>query len=108
MIAAKQNVPSRLDFEPHIYVRDKNAIIVEVDIKDSWARIGYIPKQKAPKFTTAIRHRGKGNKFKNVKCQYVMADTPLWTYVASVLVIKVGRWPPNDYKYRYSHQLHGL
>ena len=57
MIFAKQNVPLRLEFEPHIYVRDKNAIIVEVDIKDSWARIGYIPKQKAPKFTTAIRHR---------------------------------------------------
>lgn len=44
-------------------------------------------------------------KFKNIKCQFTMTDSPKWTYLATVLVTKTGKWLSNDGLYKYNDNL---
>lgn len=63
-------------------------------------------RDKVPKFTVAIRKNELQDvRFKNIRCQYVMSDKPTWTFMASVLAIKSGKWLSNDGKYRYNDSI---
>ena len=105
ILSAKMEVELRLQNEPD-NIRDCNAIIVQAKVNSQWDRIGYIPKEKVPKFTSAIRNNEfRLMKFKNIKCQFIMTDYPKWTYLASVLVTKTGKWLPNDGLYKYNDNL---
>ncbi|KAL9958591.1 hypothetical protein ACROYT_G035625 [Oculina patagonica] len=100
LLGAKKTVELRVLPEPD-NVRDCNALIIQAKVNDQWDRIGYIPKEKVPKFTAAIRQNElRDVRFKNIRCQYFMSDNPTWTFLASVLVVKTGKWLPNDGKYR--------
>jgi len=94
ILAAKGTVELRLQTEPD---NVRNAIILQAKVNLQWDRIGYIPKERVPKFNSA--------KFKNNKCQYIMVDSPKWTYIASVIFTKNGKWLPNDGLYRYNDKL---
>ena len=102
LLSAKRTVELRV--RPELEnTRDCNALIIQAKVDEQWDRIGYIPKEKVPKFTAAIRQNElKEIRFKNIRCQYVMRDNPTWTFMASVLVVKSGKWLPNDGKYRYN------
>ena len=77
---AKRVVELRVLPEPN-NIRDCNALIIQAKIENQWERIGYIPKEKVPKFTSAIRNiELKDVKFRNIKCQYVMLDTPVCSF----------------------------
>lgn len=105
ILCAKGEVALRVKTEPE-NIRDSNAIIVEAQLNSQWDRIGYIPKEKVPKFTSAMRNNELQDvKFKNIKCQYIMIDSPKWTYIASVIVTKTGRWLANDGRYKYNDKL---
>ena len=87
-------------------LRDCNARIIQAKVGSQWDRVGHIPKKKLPKFTAAIRNNEiKYVKFRNIKCQFIMTDTPTWTYFASVMVTKTRKWLPNDGIYKYNDQL---
>ncbi len=105
LLGAKKTVELRVLPEPD-NVRDCNALIIQAKVNDQWDRIGYIPKEKVPKFTAAIRQNElRDVRFKNIRCQYFMSDNPTWTFLASVLVVKTGKWLPNDGKYRYNDSI---
>ena len=105
LLCAKEPVELRILPEPD-NLRDCNALIIQAKVGSQWDRIGYIPKEKLPKFTAAIRNNEiKYVKFRNIKCQFIMTDTPTWTYCASVMVTKTGKWLPNDGNYKYNDQL---
>ena len=105
LLSAKRTVKLRVCPEPE-NIRDCNALIIQAKVDGQWDRIGYIPKEKVPKFTAAIRqHELKEIRFKNIRCQYVMCDNPTLTFMASVLVVKRGKWLPNDGKYRYNDSI---
>ena len=90
LLCAKESVELRVLPEPD-NLRDCNAVIIQAKVgsRSQWDRIGYIPKEKLPKFTAAIRNNEiKYVKFRNIKCQFIMTDTPTWTYCASVMVTK--------------------
>ena len=98
-------VEFRLQNEPD-NIRDCNAIIVQAKVNSQWNRIRYVPKEKVPKFTSAVRNNElRLMKFKNIKCQLILTDSPKWTYLASVLVTKIGKWLPNDGLYKYNDNL---
>ena len=106
MFCAKKDIKLRALPEPK-NIRDSNAHIIQALVDSQWNRIANIPKEKVPKFTVAVRNNEiQDVKFKNIKCQYAMADTPCWLYVASVTVTKCGKSLPNDRKYRYNDVLH--
>ena len=66
-------------------IRDCNAIIVQAKVNSQWDRIGYIPKEKVLKFTSAIRNNElKHMKIKNIKCQFFTTDYAKCSYLASV------------------------
>lgn len=104
LLGAKEAVELRVIPETD-NIRDCNALIIQAKVESQWGRIGYIPKEKVPKFTAAIRNELKYIKFRNIKCQFVMTDTPIWTYFASVMATKTGRWLPNDGNYKYNDKL---
>jgi len=105
ILAAKGTVELRLQTEPD-NIRDCNAIIVQAKVNLQWDRIGYIPKEKVPKFNSAMTNGElQDAKFKNIKCQYIMVDSPKWTYIASVIFTKAGKWLPNDGLYKYNDKL---
>ena len=105
ILAAKGTVELRLQTEPD-NIRDYNAIIVQSKVNLQWDRIGYIPKEKVPKFNSAMKNGEiQDAKFKNIKCQYIMVDSPKWTYIASIIFTKTGKWLPNDGLYKYNDKL---
>ena len=105
LLCAKESVELRVLPEPD-NLRDYNALIIQAKVGSQWERIGYIPKEKLPKFTAAIRNNEiKYVKLRNIKCQFIMTDTPTWTYCALVMVTKTGKWLPNDGNYKYNDQL---
>ena len=105
MLGAKKTVELRILREPE-NIKDCNALIIQAKVDIQWDRIGYIPKEKVPKFTAAIRQNEvKEIRFKNIRCQYVFSDNPTWTFMASVLAVKTGKWLPNDGKYRYNDSI---
>lgn len=105
LLGAKKTIDLRVLPEPD-NVRDCNALLIQAKVDCQWDRIGYIPREKVRKFTSAIRHNElRDVKFKNIRCQYVMSDNPTWTFMASVLAIKTGKWLPNDGKYRYNDSI---
>ena len=105
LLRAKRTVELRVCPELE-NMRDCNALIIQAKVDEQWDRIGYIPNVKVPKFTVAIRqNKLKEIRFKNIRCQYVMCDNPTWIFMASVLVVKSGKWLPNDGKYRYNDSI---
>lgn len=105
LLGAKKSVELRVLPEPE-NMRDCNALIIQAKVDCQWDCIGYIPKEKVPKFTVAIRKNELQDvRFKNIRCQYVMSDKPTWTFMASVLAIKSGKWLSNDGKYRYNDSI---
>ena len=105
LLIAKRTVELRVCPELE-NTRDCNALIIQAKVDEQWDRIGYIPKEKVPKFTAAIRQNElKEIRFKNIRCQYVMCEYPTWTFMASVLVVKSGKWLPNDGRYRYNDSI---
>ena len=54
LLRAKRTVELRV--RPELEnMRDCNALIIQAKVDEQWDRIGYIPKEKVPKFTAAIR-----------------------------------------------------
>ena len=105
ILAAKGTVELRLQTEPD-NIRDCNAIIVQAKVNLQWDSIGYIPKEKVPKFYSAMKNGEiQDAKFKNIKCQYIMVDSPKWTCIASIIFTKTGKWLPNDGLYKYNDKL---
>lgn len=105
ILASKGTVELRLQTEPD-NIRDCNAIIVQAKVNLQWDRIGYIPKEKVPKFNSAMKNGEiQDAKFKNIKCQYIMADSPKRTYIASVIFTKKGKWLPNNGLYKENDEL---
>ena len=105
LLGVKKTVELRILREPE-NIKDCNALIIQAKVDIQWDRIGYIPKEKVPKFTAAIRQNEvKEIRFKNIRCQYVFSDNPTWTFMASVLAVKTGKWLPNDGKYRYNDSI---
>ena len=85
LLCAKRAVELRVLPEPN-NIRDCNALIIQAKVENQWDRIGYIPKEKVPKFTSAIRNNElKDVKFRNIKCHYVMLDTSVWTFLHQLL-----------------------
>ena len=74
ILAAKGAVELRLQTESD-NIRDCNAIIVQAKVNLQLDRIGYIPKDKVPKFNLAMTNGElRDAKFKNIKRQYIMVD----------------------------------
>ena len=100
LLCGKESVELRVLLEPD-NLRDCNALIIQAKVGSQWDRIGYISKEKLPKFTATIRNNNlKYVKFRNIKCQFIITDSPTWTYCASVMVTKTGKWLPNDGNYK--------
>ena len=73
LIVATQNIELRLEFEPQ-NERDKNGIIVEAYLPVShWTRVEYLPKEKVPKFTKALRQ----NEIRVIKYKNILSITVL-------------------------------
>ncbi|KAI8503705.1 hypothetical protein Bbelb_186760 [Branchiostoma belcheri] len=56
MLAHKRTVPIRLEFEPD-KCKDNNAIKIDAKLRDVWRIVGYIPVEKIPKLTKAMRKK---------------------------------------------------
>ena len=79
ILAAKRTVELRLQTEPDS-IMDYNALIVQAKLNLQWDRISFIPKEKVPKFNSAMKNGEiRDAKFKNIKCQYMMIESPKWT-----------------------------
>lgn len=100
----KQSVNVRLHFKP-ANVRDKNAIVVHVNLStgdEGWQPIGYIPTVKVPKMTVALRKREfKLVTLRSVFYQFIM-NIGEKRYFPAISVTKVGKWPPINIMTKYT------
>ena len=101
---AKQQIELRVMPEP-TNIRDKNAIVVEVQLDGEWCRIGYIQKEKIRKVTAAIKKNEiEKVEFKSIGFMFI-PDLNDWLYQPRVLITKSHHWLPTDVNYRYNDNL---
>ena len=97
----KKEIALQLMIKP-ANARDKNAIVVQVKLDNTWQPVGYIPGIKIKKAMGAwTKNEVRDIKFKCIEWKYIYGPGE-FRYVASVIVTKVNRWLATDKDYKYN------
>ena len=100
----KNEITMQLVIEP-ANIRDENAIVVQVELDNTWQPVGYIPAIKVKKAMDAwTKNEVRDIKFKCIEWKYIYG-LGQFRYVASIMVTKVNRWLATDKGYKYNDML---
>ncbi|XP_066278597.1 uncharacterized protein [Branchiostoma lanceolatum] len=104
MLERRITVPVRLEFEMENPV-DSNAIKIDAQVDGIWKVIGYIPIEKVPKVTSALRK----TEIVSVKLasipKYEFNPNGRHGFGVSIVIVKKGKWPADDRHNKYNSNL---
>ena len=109
LMAKEENVPLRVERDPD-NIQDKNALIVEAFVDQSWKNVGTIQKRKIPKLTRALRQGTVGSYRFAGSPQYKLNvyKSGLHGQTCQLITTNKGRWDDDDRTYYYDKDLSHL
>ena len=109
LMAKDENVPVRVERDPD-NIQDKNALIVEAFVNESWKNVGTIQKRKIPKLTRALRQGTAGSYRFAGSPQYKLNvyKSGLNGLTCQLIITNKGRWDDDDRTYYYYKDLSHL
>lgn len=100
-IANNEQILFRIDSE-QVNLRDENALVFQALVEGKWQSLGYVPGIKVSKITKAIQSNSIESLSIDRIFRQLVYGTDQFCYFAVIVVVRRGRWGPDEKKYRYN------